>query len=469
VTDSQQPVVINSRMAERIRADTGENVYLCYQCVKCTSGCPMVEFFDYTPNQIMRAAQLGQTDILFNALTPWLCASCLTCTTRCPQGIDVARVMEYITQAAREEGYPPKVSEIALFNKVFLRDVNIFGRMYEMGLMVEMNVRTGNPFKDVFDMGLGMIRRGKIPFVPHIARHPRQVQRREPAENEVMLYPGCSFHATGVDFGLSTEAVLEALGLKMIEPTGWTCCGASSAHKTDHHLGIKLPLENLATIEQMGYEDVTVPCAACYNRFKAAAYEVGHAPALHEELSRETGYAYQNNVDIRSVLEMLLERVGEEEIHRRVKRPLEGLRVVPYYGCLLTRPPEVTGSPHPENPTEMDRILRALGAEVVDWSDKTRCCGGSLSLTRTDIALKLSRDLIDHARAAGADAMALACPLCHANVDARQIQMDIDEPMPMLYITQLMAIAFGLSERAAALNKNMIDPRPLLREKGLLG
>lgn len=469
MTDSQQPVTISNRMAERIRADTGENVYLCYQCVKCTSGCPMVEFFDYTPNQIMRATQLGQTDALFESLTPWLCASCLTCTTRCPQGIDVAHVMEYITQAARAEGHPPMVSEIALFHKVFLRDVNLLGRLYEMGLMVEMNVRTGNLFKDVFDMGLGMIRRGKIPFVPHVVRHSRKVQCHEPAESEVMLYPGCSFHSTGVDFGHSTESVMKALGYKIVEPEGWTCCGSSSAHKMDHDLAIRLPLETLAVIEQMGYEDVAVPCAMCYSRLKIAAYEIAQNAELHDRMDDEIGYSYQDSIDIRTVPDLLLERVGIERIKEHAQVPLEGLRVVPYYGCLMTRPPKATGAEHPENPTEMDRILAALGAEVMNWSDKTRCCGGSLSLTRTDIAKKLSLDLIEAARAAGADAIVLACPMCHANLDGRQVQMDLDTPMPILYITQLMAAAFGLGERAAALNKNLIDPRPLLRERGLLG
>lgn len=469
MTDSQQPVTISNAFAERIRADTGENVFLCYQCVKCTSGCPLAEFFDYTPNQIMRAAQLGQTDILFESHTPWLCASCLTCTTRCPQGIDVARVMEYITQQARSQGYPPQVPEVALFNKVFLRDVNLLGRMYELGLMAELNLRTGNLFKDVFDLGLGMIRRGKISFLPHVVRTPRRVSRRQPDSSEVMLYPGCSFHSTASDFGHSTEAVFEEFGLKLVEPQGWTCCGSSPAHKVDHHLAVKLPLENLAVIEQMGYTDVTVPCAACYSRFKIATHEIGGDSALRDEMNREVGYIYQDSVAIKSILDTLLERIGESAIRERVRVPLDGLRVVSYYGCLLTRPPDATGAQHPENPTEMDRILTTLGAEVIDWSDKTRCCGGSLSLTRTDIALKLSRDLIEAARAAGADAIVLACPLCHTNLDARQMQMGLDDPMPVLYITQLMAVAFGLGERAAALGKNLVDPRPLLQSKELLG
>jgi heterodisulfide reductase subunit B len=141
---------------------------------------------------------------------------------------------------------------------------------------------------------------------------------------------------------------------------------------------------------------------------------------------------------------------------------------VAYYGCLLTRPPQVTESEHPENPTDMDDLLAALGAEVVDWSYKTLCCGAAHALTRPDIVRSLSGNLVHHAREAGADAIAVACPLCHMNLDTRQMQIEMNEPMPILYFTQLMALALGLPEKAAALNKNVVDPRPLLASRDLL-
>ncbi|MGD0575648.1 MAG: 4Fe-4S dicluster domain-containing protein, partial [Anaerolineales bacterium] len=124
-------VKVNSELAERIREKTGENVYLCYQCAKCTSGCPLAEFFDMAPNQVLGAAQLGLEKELFDAKTPWLCASCQTCTTRCPQGVDLARIMDFIVSDAVQRGIKPKVPEVAVFNKVFLRDVNLIGRSYE--------------------------------------------------------------------------------------------------------------------------------------------------------------------------------------------------------------------------------------------------------------------------------------------------------------------------------------------------
>ena len=136
--------------------------------------------------------------------------------------------------------------------------------------------------------------------------------------------------------------------------------------------------------------------------------------------------------------------------------------MVCYYGCLLTRPPKITGALHPENPTDMDELMAAMGAEVKDWSYKTSCCGASHSAVRPDIVVHLSGNIIHHAREAGADAIVVSCPLCHLNLDARQLQMDLKNPMPILYFTQLMSLALGLPEKSAMLKKNLVDPHPLL-------
>src|SRR3990172_7564366 len=162
---------LSTALADRIHEAIGENVYLCYQCIKCTSGCPLAEFFDLAPNQVLRAAQLGMEERLFESRTPWLCASCQTCTTRCPQGIDVARVMDFLVAEARRRGVEPKVPDVALFHKAFLRDVDVLGRAYELGLMAELNLRTGHPFHDI-DLGLQMFRHGKIRVLPEFVLHP---------------------------------------------------------------------------------------------------------------------------------------------------------------------------------------------------------------------------------------------------------------------------------------------------------
>jgi heterodisulfide reductase subunit B len=227
-------------------------------------------------------------------------------------------------------------------------------------------------------------------------------------------------------------------------------------------------MENLALIEQGGFHEVTMPCAACFNRHKAAQHEIRQHDGRRKEIDKEIGYSYQDSVQVNTLIQTIHQHVGVEKVAARVTKPLKNLRVVSYYGCLLTRPPQITEAEHPENPTDMDELVAAMGAEARDWSYKTVCCGAAHSLTRPDIVLKLSSGLIDHARAAGADVIAVACPLCHTNLDARQFQMKLEQPMPVLYFTQLMSLAFGLPEKAAFLHKNLVDPRPLLRSREIL-
>jgi heterodisulfide reductase subunit B2 len=457
---------INSELARRVQDETGQNVYLCYQCVKCTSGCPVAEFFDWQPNQIMRALQLGQEDIALHSQTPWLCASCQTCTTRCPQGLDITAIMEFLTREANARDIKAQIPEVNIFNEAFLREIKLWGRAYELGLMAEMKLRTRNIMGDM-DLGMKMLRKHKMPFLPHPTRPPHNVKPVSGATNAVAYYPGCSLHSTATEFNDSTQAVCEALDLKLIEPRGWICCGSSAAHRADPEVALRLPMENLAIVEQSGFDEVTMPCAACFNRHKAAQHEIRRDAQRKTEMDQAIGYEYHDTVKVTTLIEAILKHVGAEKISEKVQQPLKGLRVVCYYGCLLTRPPQVTEAPHPENPTDMDQLLRAAGADVIDWSYKTSCCGAAHSLTRPDIVLKLSSELINHARDAGADAVAVACPLCHTNLDARQFQMKLSEPLPVLYFTQLLAIALGVPDRAA-LRKNLIDPQPLLRDKGVL-
>ena len=459
---------INPELARRIQDELGQNVYLCYQCVKCSSGCPVAEFFDWQPNQIMRALQLGQEDIALQSETPWLCASCQTCTTRCPQDLDIAGIMEFLTREALERGIKPPVKEVKIFNDAFMREVRIWGRAYEPGLMVEMKLRDpGSMFNDI-DLYTRMLKKMKVSFIPSFGHPPRNVKPVPNAVNTVAYYPGCSLESTSTEFNESAKSVCAALDLNLFEPKGWVCCGATAAHRSDPETGLRLPLENLALIERSGFSEVTMPCAACFNRHKAAQYEIRHDESRWQAMDEVLDYHYQDSVKVNTLIETILQHVGEEKIAKKVQKPLENLKVVCYYGCLLTRPPQVTEAENPENPTDMDELVAALGAEVLDWSYKTCCCGAAHSLTRPDIVVKLSGNLVTHARQAGADVIAVACPLCHINLDARQFQMDVEEPMPIMFFTQLMSLALGLPEKEAVLHKNMVDPRPLLREKGII-
>jgi heterodisulfide reductase subunit B len=211
-----------------------------------------------------------------------------------------------------------------------------------------------------------------------------------------------------------------------------------------------------------------MPCAACFNRHKAAQYEIRQHPQQRAKIDEVLGYEYQDSVKVSTLSEAIYAHIGPEGVAQKVEKPLQDLNVVTYYGCLLTRPPRITEVEHPENPTDMDDLMSALGADVHDWSYKTTCCGAAHSLSRPDIVIKLSRSLIEHAREAGAEAMVVACPLCHMNLDARQMQMKLENPMPILYFTQVMAIALGLPEKEAVLQKNLVDARPLFKEKKLL-
>ncbi|MEA3441134.1 MAG: heterodisulfide reductase-related iron-sulfur binding cluster [Chloroflexota bacterium] len=464
-----QVKTIDSSLAERIQEELGVNVYLCYQCVKCTSGCPVAEFFDWQPNQIMRALQLGQEDIALGSQTPWLCASCQTCTTRCPQGLDITAIMEFLTREALARGYKPQIPEVNTFNEAFMREVRIWGRFYEPGLMVEMTLHDPMGLIEDMDLYMRMLKKMKVGFFPSFSRPPKNVKPVPGASEAVGYYPGCSLHASAKEFNHSTEEVCEALGMKLIEPKGWVCCGSSAAHRSDPEAALQLPMENLALFEKSGFDEVTMPCAACFNRHKASLYEIRHKDDLRSAVDEALGYTYRDNVKVTTLIESILDHIGTEQIEEKVVNPLDGLKVVCYYGCLLTRPPEVTQAEHPENPTDMDELVAAMGAEVLDWSYKTCCCGAAHSLTRPDIVVSLSGNIIRAAQAAGADVIAVACPLCHMNLDARQFQMELDSPTPVMYFTQLLAVALGLPEKAAALNKNLVDPRPLLHDKELLG
>lgn len=448
-------------LAREIASDLKENVYLCYQCVKCTSGCPLAEEFDLTPNQVMRALQLGEDERVLNSKTVWLCACCETCVTRCPQGIDLPRITDHLAMMALERGIKPKVPEVPLFRQIFLRNVAWLGRAYELGLIAEMNLRTGQPFKDV-GMGLDMLRKRKVRVFPSFTRAATHADPVPQQPNQIAYYPGCSLHSLSSELDHSTRAVLKEFNVSLYEPKGWSCCGSSPAHSTNHLLAATLPIRNLALVEQSGFKEVLAPCIACYSRFKTAQYDTARDAELKKQVDDKNHYAYKGTVEVKSLLDVFEERVGLDAVGKKVKKPLRDLRVVSYYGCLLTRPPKITGAQHPENPMGMERIVERLGATPLDWSFKTECCGGSLSLTRTDIALKLTRRILDNARAAGADMVVTSCPLCHVNLDARQAALNLEKPIPILFITQLMGLAMGLEPRTLALEKNMVSTHDLV-------
>ncbi len=282
---------------------------------------------------------------------------------------------------------------------------------------------------------------------------------------EYSYYPGCSAHSTGLELGLSTEATFHHLGLRLAELPDWNCCGATSAHSLNHTLSLALPARNLALAQEAG-RDLVIPCAACYNRMRSADYAMRQDEKVRAEIEAAANMKYSGTVAIRPLLAVVVEDVGLTELRRHTVRPLTGLKVVSYYGCLLVRPPAVVQFDNPDDPQVMPSIVRALGADVLPWSHATDCCGGGVSLTRADIVANLVGKLADRAREAGAQAFVSACPLCQMNLEMRQRGKD---KLPSFYFTELMGMAFGLADTNKWWGKHLIDPRPLLRSLGLIG
>lgn len=284
-------------------------------------------------------------------------------------------------------------------------------------------------------------------------------------------FPGCSLHSTAKEYDMSTRSVCELLGIELEEVPDWNCCGATSAHATNRDLSIALPMRNLAIAEEMGL-DVVAPCAACYNRLKSANAAVKDDTDLLKKINDITGTDYKASINVLSLLEAV-DKMGADAIKPFVKNSLEGMKPAAYYGCLLLRPPGVTCFDNAENPSSMDSILEALGAEPVKWPYKTECCGAGLSISKSDIVVKLTHDILDAAKKSGANCIVTACPLCQSNLDSRQSQVESAYEeyfgLPVFFFTQLMGLAFGLPVKSLGLNKLMVNPGPVVAGIGSKG
>ena len=288
-----------------------------------------------------------------------------------------------------------------------------------------------------------------------------------PAMTNVAYYPGCSLHGTSREFDESLRAVAAELGIGLTEIADWSCCGASSGHTTDHLLGVALPARNLALAEAQGFDTVVAPCAACYNRMSAARLAIATEDGLAEQIPDILGHPFANSVHVHNAVELLHDAstIIEEKVAATLApNPLEGVKLAAYYGCLLVRPFEVCGYDDPEQPTSMDDVINACGADDVDWDMKVECCGGAFSVSRTASVLRLGRAIIDNARAHGAEAIIVACPLCHSNLDLRQKAMAQrgEEPMPILFVTQMVGLALGLAPVDLGLGRHFVDTEPLI-------
>ena len=233
-------------------------------------------------------------------------------------------------------------------------------------------------------------------------------------------YPGCSLHSTAKEYDLSTKEVARSLGIELVEIPDWICCGATPAHATMQLLSIALPVKNLLQAKSMGSYEVVTCCAACFNRLKVANKFMETEGQYREKVDEMVGEPYRGEVRVRHFLDVLVNVFGLKNLKEKIIKQLNGLKVACYYGCLLTRPKGVTELDDLEEPHLMDDLMTTVGVDPVKWPYKTECCGASFSLSKTDIVLKLSCDILQMAQDEGAQAIVVACPLCQSNLDLRQ-------------------------------------------------
>lgn len=284
-------------------------------------------------------------------------------------------------------------------------------------------------------------------------------------------YPGCSLHASAGEYDLSTRELFKKLSIGLTEVPDWFCCGATPAHNVDELLSLSLCAKNLELAEQVE-GDLAVACAACFSRLKFTQHTLEENATKRKQVETAIDAPVKLDGSVKHLLEILAKDFGLDHLKDKITKPLAGLKVACYYGCLLTRPPEVPNLDCVEAPTIMERVVEAAGAETVAWTHRMECCGANFTLSRPGVVIQLSNAILDSAKAAGADCIMVGCPLCHGNLDIRQKEIEgvyrTEYGLPVFYITQLVGLACGLSADKLGLDALIVNPKPLLKEKGLL-
>ena len=286
------------------------------------------------------------------------------------------------------------------------------------------------------------------------------------AETKYAHFCGCSLEGTAKEYDDSLKVVMKALGVELVEPEDWSCCGSSPAHTVDHVFAAALAARNLAIVEKMGLPTITTPCPSCLMVFKKANRNMEDA-AFKNQVNELLDEPYNCTVDAKSSLQVIYEDIGLEAIAAKVTHVLPDLKAVPYYGCILNRPPDIAQFDDPENPVSMDRLLSALGVDVRDFAFKTECCGAAFSMPKRTMVNELTAKVLAMAVDAGANCIVVACPLCQQNLDLRQSQVNsllgTNFNIPVLYFTQIMGLAYGYSPKELGIDKLFVNADPLIR------
>lgn len=277
---------------------------------------------------------------------------------------------------------------------------------------------------------------------------------------KLSFYPGCSVEGLANDYGRSIKSIFNHLGIELIELEDWSCCGSTAAHSLSQMMSVVLPARNLALAEKLGL-DLLSPCALCFNRLRFSQQ------AILQGLF-DIPWEVSGDIQVFDMTRFLAEPAMIARIRELVVRPLQNLKVVCYYGCQMVRPPKITGYSDYENPQTLDRLSSAVGAEVIDWSYKSTCCGASIGIGRKDIGESLTRKILDKALQTGAEAIVVSCPLCQSNLDFIQRNAS-GKPMPVFYFTELLQLAFEHENPKKWFRMHLTDPLPLLDEKQLIG
>jgi heterodisulfide reductase subunit B len=279
-------------------------------------------------------------------------------------------------------------------------------------------------------------------------------------------FPGCSLKSTAVAYDLSVRAISASLGIELIELEDWNCCGTTAYSSIDRLESIAIPCRNMALAEKKGLDLVT-PCTACYRTFERVNSHLRLYPFLKPKLDKvlaAAGLEYHGKVRVRHLVDVLLNDVGVEAIASKAVSPLHGLRVAPYYGCLLVRPRAAFDDP--ENPQSLDGLLESLGAEVVPFPDKARCCGGSLVISNVGLALSLILRILESAHTNGAECIVTVCPLCQLNLDAYQGMVNsrfgTKYKLPIMFLSQLLGTALGIEPRTLGFERGIVSPEKVL-------
>lgn len=282
-------------------------------------------------------------------------------------------------------------------------------------------------------------------------------------------YPGCSLEGISVEYNHSMRSLFTALEVTIEDLPDWICCGTLAAPSISRLLGIATPLWNVAKAKQEGFEQLVAPCSACVYHFKNAENQVNTNSKLMSEVEAVLETSLTGLPRTVHPLEILVNDGFEERIKSGIKQDLSDLKVVSYYGCHISRPPDVMQFDDPEDPQSMDLVLSWVGVQTLDWSRKVDCCGAHFSLIKPDIVVDLCTEIIESALEAGADAIVVACPMCHANLDTRQEEIaqklgrSID--IPILYFSQVLGYALGIEPKTLGMKKHIVDPLPLMLEK----